>query len=115
MFGKEEKTVIWPAVKKAKKIGIDAEGPLAPDTIFFRAVKKGEFDCVLCMYHDQGLIPLKLLHFEDAVNVTLGLKIIRTSVDHGTAYDIAWKGIASPSSLIAATEVAVGMAGKKQR
>jgi 4-hydroxythreonine-4-phosphate dehydrogenase len=110
LFGREEKDIIAPAVKKARAAGIDAKGPYPPDTLFHRAVNKGEFDCVVCMYHDQGLIPLKLLHFEDGVNVTLGLPIIRTSVDHGTAYDIAWKGVASPLSLISAIETAVGMA-----
>jgi 4-hydroxythreonine-4-phosphate dehydrogenase len=109
LFGVEEKTVIMPAVKAALKAGISAQGPLAPDTAFFRSVR-GEFDCIISMYHDQGLIPLKLLHFEDAVNVTLGLPIIRTSVDHGTAYEIAWKGAANPCSIIAAIEMAVDMA-----
>ncbi|MBI5827886.1 MAG: 4-hydroxythreonine-4-phosphate dehydrogenase PdxA [Deltaproteobacteria bacterium] len=117
MFGDEEKKAIAPAIKRARALGIDAVGPLPPDTVFYRAVRKKEFDCVVCMYHDQGLGPLKLLHFEDGVNATLGLPIIRTSVDHGTAYDIAWKGVANPDSLIAAIEMAVEMAraGKKQR
>ncbi len=114
MFGDEEKKVIAPAVKRARALGIDAVGPLPPDTVFYRAVRKKEFDCVVCMYHDQGLGPLKLLHFEDGVNATLGLPIIRTSVDHGTAYDIAWKGVASPESLIAAIEMAVDMAKKRR-
>ena len=108
-FGDEEKRAIAPAVKKARKAGINAVGPIAPDTVFYRAVRKGEFDCVVCMYHDQGLGPLKLLHFEDGVNVTLGLPIIRTSPDHGTAYDIAWTGKASPESMIAAIETAAKM------
>ena len=89
--------------------------PPAPgrgDTVFWRAVK-GEFDLVLCMYHDQGLIPLKLLHFDDGVNVTLGLPVIRTSVDHGTAFDIAGKGIASEKSLKAAIMMAVDMARRQ--
>ncbi|MBI5903630.1 MAG: 4-hydroxythreonine-4-phosphate dehydrogenase PdxA [Deltaproteobacteria bacterium] len=117
MFGDEEKKAIAPAVKRARALGIDAVGPMPPDTVFYRAVRKKEFDCVVCMYHDQGLGPLKLLHFEDGVNATLGLPIIRTSVDHGTAYDIAWKGVANPDSLIAAIEMAVdmAMAGRKQR
>lgn len=114
MFGDEEKKVIAQAVKRAQRHGINAVGPLPPDTVFYRAVKKKEFDCVVCMYHDQGLGPLKLLHFEDGVNATLGLPIIRTSVDHGTAYDIAWKGLASPESLMAAIEMAVDMAKKKR-
>lgn len=114
LFGDEEKKVIAPAVKTARDAGIDAVGPLPADTVFYRAVRKKEFDCVVAMYHDQGLAPLKLLHFEDGVNATLGLPIIRTSVDHGTAYDIAWKGKASPESLIAAIEMAAGMAAKKK-
>lgn len=112
IFGDEESRSIVPAVKKASRLGINATGPLPPDTVFYRAVRKKEFDCVVCMYHDQGLGPLKLLHFDDGVNVTLGLPIIRTSVDHGTAYDIAWKGKARPESLIAAIETAVWMAKK---
>ncbi|MBI5237197.1 MAG: 4-hydroxythreonine-4-phosphate dehydrogenase PdxA [Deltaproteobacteria bacterium] len=115
IFGDEEAKVIGPAVRKARSLGIEAIGPLPPDTVFYRAVRKKEFDCVVCMYHDQGLGPLKLLHFDDGVNATLGLPIIRTSVDHGTAYDIAWKGKASPGSLIAAIEMAVGMAKKRKR
>ncbi|MBI5644105.1 MAG: 4-hydroxythreonine-4-phosphate dehydrogenase PdxA [Deltaproteobacteria bacterium] len=114
MFGDEEKKIIIPAIKRARALGINAIGPLPPDTVFYRAVKKKEFDCVVCMYHDQGLGPLKLLHFDDGINATLGLPIIRTSVDHGTAYDIAWKGEASPGSLISAIEVAVEMANKKK-
>lgn len=114
IFGNEEEKVIIPAIKKAQSMGINAVGPLPPDTVFYRAVRKKEFDCVVSMYHDQGLGPLKLLHFDNGVNATLGLPIIRTSVDHGTAYDIAWKGIASPDSLIAAIEMAVEMAKKKK-
>ncbi|MBI3755076.1 MAG: 4-hydroxythreonine-4-phosphate dehydrogenase PdxA [Deltaproteobacteria bacterium] len=113
LFGSEEKRIIMPAIKKARQMGINASDPLPPDTLFYRAVKNKEFDCVVCMYHDQGLIPLKLLHFEDGVNVTLGLPIIRTSVDHGTAYDIAWKGIANPASMKAAIKMAVEMAKKR--
>ncbi|MBI5559687.1 MAG: 4-hydroxythreonine-4-phosphate dehydrogenase PdxA [Deltaproteobacteria bacterium] len=113
LFGEEEDAIIAPAVKKARLSGMNAVGPLPPDTTFFRAVNRKEFDCVVCMYHDQGLIPLKLLHFEDGVNVTLGLPIIRTSVDHGTAYDIAWKGAASPKSMIAALKMAAEMAKRK--
>jgi len=113
-FGTEDIDSVGPAVKKARRAGIDAAGPLPSDTAFYRAVKKKDFDAVVCMYHDQGLIPLKLLHFEDGVNTTLGLPIIRTSVDHGTAYDIAWKGIASPKSMIAAIEAAAETANKKR-
>lgn len=116
MFGDEEESIIAPAVQKAKKLGINAVGPLAPDTVFYRAVRKKEFNCVVCMYHDQGLGPLKLLHFEDGINATLGLPIIRTSVDHGTAYDIAWKGIASHESLVSAILMAAQMVkGRKRR
>ncbi len=109
MFGSEEETIIVPAVNEAKKQGIDAIGPIAPDTLFYYAAQ-GLYDAVICMYHDQGLIPLKLLHFDDAVNITLGLPIIRTSVDHGTAYNIAGKGVANPSSMINAINTAALMA-----
>jgi 4-hydroxythreonine-4-phosphate dehydrogenase len=105
MFGHEEEDIIAPAVRLAKKEGINVTGPLPPDIVFYKAVSKG-YDAVVCMYHDQGLIPFKLVHFKDGVNTTLGLPIIRTSVDHGTAYDIAWKGIADPSSLIEAIKMA---------
>lgn len=115
IFGDEEAKVITPAIKRANRLGINAIGPLPPDTVFFRTVRKKEFDCVVAMYHDQGLGPLKLLHFEDGVNATFGLPIIRTSVDHGTAYDIAWKGIASPESLIAAIVMAADMANKRKK
>ena len=115
LMGDEDSQLIAPAIKKAKRAGIDAVGPLAPDTVFHRAVTLGDFDCVVAMYHDQGLIPLKLLHFECGVNTTLGLPIIRTSPDHGTAYDIAWKGRASAESMIAATVQAAEMAGASCR
>lgn len=111
MFGDEEKTVIAPAVEAARSEGIDAVGPLSADTLFHFAVG-GEYDAVVCMYHDQGLIPLKLLHFDDGVNVTLGLPIIRTSVDHGTAYSLAGTGTASESSMVAAVIMAARMAGR---
>lgn len=111
IFGDEEKKIIAPAVARAQRKKIHAAGPYPPDTVFHRAVK-GEFDAVVAMYHDQGLIPLKLLHFDEAVNITLGLPFIRTSVDHGTAFDIAGKGIANPASMIAAIETAVEMAQK---
>ncbi len=101
MFGNEETTIIGPAVELAKKRGLNIEGPLPPDTVFYHAMN-GKYDAVICMYHDQGLIPFKMIHFKDGVNTTLGLPIIRTSVDHGTAYDIAWKGIADPTSLMEA-------------
>jgi 4-hydroxythreonine-4-phosphate dehydrogenase len=105
LFGKEEQEIIAPAVTLARKEGIDAKGPFPADTIFYQA-STGRFDTVVSMYHDQGLIPFKLLHFSDGVNVTIGLPIVRTSVDHGTAYDIAGKGIADPRSLTAAIELA---------
>jgi 4-phospho-D-threonate 3-dehydrogenase / 4-phospho-D-erythronate 3-dehydrogenase len=109
LFGDEESRVILPAVHQARAQGFAATGPHPPDTVFYQAAR-GEHDAVVCMYHDQGLIPLKLLHFEDAVNVTLGLPIIRTSVDHGTAYDIAGRGVASPASLLSALQLASRMA-----
>ncbi len=104
-FGYEDSEEIAPAVKMAIEQGMKATGPLAADTVFYQA-KKGLFDAVVCMYHDQGHIPIKLLDFEAAVNVTLGLPVVRTSVDHGTAFDIAYKGIASTSSLCNAFELA---------
>jgi 4-hydroxythreonine-4-phosphate dehydrogenase len=110
MFGDHESRVIAPAIKAAQERGIDASGPHSADT-FFHFAAKGGYDAVVCMYHDQGLIPLKLLHFDDGVNITLGLPIIRTSVDHGTAYDLAGKGIASPASMKAAILTAAAMAG----
>ncbi len=109
LFGPEEDEIIRPAIESAKAAGYPAGGPFPADTLFFKAAE-GQFDAVVAMYHDQGLIPLKLLHFSDAVNVTLGLPIVRTSVDHGTAYDIAGKGMADPSSLKAAIRMAVQMA-----
>jgi len=109
LFGDEEARIIAPAVQAARQEGIDANGPISADTLFHFAAR-GEYDAVVCMYHDQGLIPLKLLHFDDGVNVTLGLPIIRTSVDHGTAYDLAGTGHASDASLVAAIKMAAAMA-----
>ncbi len=109
LFGTEEQEIITPAISQARQQGIDVEGPFPADTLFHQAAAGG-FEAVVAMYHDQGLIPLKLLHFSDAVNVTLGLPIIRTSVDHGTAYDIAGTGRADPSSLKAAILMATEMA-----
>jgi 4-hydroxythreonine-4-phosphate dehydrogenase len=107
LFGDEETRIITPAVEKARHTtGATFTGPLPPDTVFVAAAA-GRYDAVVCMYHDQGLIPLKLLHFEDGVNTTLGLPIIRTSVDHGTAYDIAGTGRAGCASLKAAVRMAV--------
>ncbi len=105
IFGNEEIKIIAPAVAEAKKLGINVKGPISPDAIFYLA-KSGVFDIVIAMYHDQGLIPLKLLSFNHSVNVTVGLPIIRTSVDHGTGFDIAGKGWANPTSLIEAIKVA---------
>lgn len=114
MFGPEETAVISPAVSLAKDKGINATGPLPPDTAFYQAANQ-RFDAVVCMYHDQGLIPFKLIHFKDGVNTTLGLPIIRTSVDHGTAYDIAWQGIADSLSLEQAIKMAAFQAVNTQR
>jgi len=109
LFGDEEATRIAPAVRRACQAGARASGPYAADSLFFRAVQ-GEFDAVVAMYHDQGLIPLKLLHFHDGVNVTMGLPILRTSPDHGTAYDIAGRSTADPGSMTAAILLAARMA-----
>ena len=100
-----------PAIEAARNKGIDVDGPLPPDTAFLPKYRKAT-DAYICMYHDQGLIPLKALAFEEAVNVTLGLPIVRTSVDHGTAFDIAWQGIADVSSLIHAVRLAAKLAKK---
>jgi 4-hydroxythreonine-4-phosphate dehydrogenase len=113
LMGDEEVRVLRPAVASARVRGIAIEGPLPADTVFVRA-SRGEFDAVIACYHDQGLIPVKLLAFGQAVNVTLGLPIIRTSVDHGTAFDIAGQGKADPSSMIAATLLAARLAAHAQ-
>lgn len=109
-FGDEERRIIRPAIEMAQHSGIDAHGPFSADTTFGRAVA-GQFDLVVAMYHDQGLIPVKLLAFDDAVNVTLGLPIIRTSVDHGSAFDIVGKNLARPASMKAAIRLAVRLSG----
>jgi 4-hydroxythreonine-4-phosphate dehydrogenase len=109
VIGSEEQQVLGPVVEAARARGVDIRGPFPGDTIFVRA-SRGEFDAVIACYHDQGLIPVKLLAFGTAVNVTLGLPIIRTSVDHGTAFDIAGKGVADPSSMIEATLLAARLA-----
>ncbi len=98
-FGREDIELIAPAIAEAVARGIDASGPHPADTVFFQAVHRKQYDGIVCMYHDQGHGPMKLLAFEDGVNVTLGLPIVRTSVDHGTAFDIAWKGTAFVESL----------------
>jgi 4-hydroxythreonine-4-phosphate dehydrogenase len=105
LFGDEERTLIRPAVDRVRSEGIDAQGPFPADTLLARACA-GEFDAVVAMYHDQGHIPLKLLGMHQAVNVTLGLPIVRTSVAHGTAFDLAWRGLAETSGLLQAARVA---------
>ena len=107
-FGTQETEIIEPAIRAARQEGIDAVGPLSADTLFHFA-RQGVYDGVVAMYHDQGLIPLKMLHFDDGVNITLGLPIIRTSVDHGTAYNLAGTGTASEQSLLAAIRMAARM------
>jgi 4-hydroxythreonine-4-phosphate dehydrogenase len=109
LMGDEELVAIGPAVEAARAEGIDASGPIPADSVFFRAIR-GEFDVVVAMYHDQGHIPIKTHGFERSVTVTLGLPIVRTSVDHGTAFDIAWKGIASPESMVEALKLAAQLA-----
>jgi 4-hydroxythreonine-4-phosphate dehydrogenase len=106
LFGLEDRESIAPAIAFAKQEGVDASGPHAPDTVFMRA-RQGSFDVVVAMYHDQGLIPVKLLGLEHGVNTTLGLPLVRTSPDHGTAFDIAGAGRASPDSLLAAIDAAL--------
>jgi 4-hydroxythreonine-4-phosphate dehydrogenase len=109
VIGGEDEAVLRPAVEAARARGIDITGPWPGDTVFVRA-SRGEFDAVIACYHDQGLIPVKLLAFGRAVNVTLGLPIIRTSVDHGTAFDIAGRGVADASSLVEAIKLAATLA-----
>lgn len=109
MFGNEEETMIIPAIHDARNQGFDVVGPFPPDTVYYQSAN-GRYDAVVSMYHDQGLIPFKLIHFKDGVNITLGLPIIRTSVDHGTAYDIAGTGTADPDSLMAAITMAAQQA-----
>jgi len=111
LFGDEELRIIGPAVQAARLEGIDASGPHAPDTVFMRArhappAHPGEFDVVVAMYHDQGLIPVKYMGLDQGVNVTLGLPFVRTSPDHGTAFDLAGTGCGDPSSLLEAWRMA---------
>lgn len=113
LFGDEERKVILPAVRAARRAGIDASDPLPADTLFGKAAR-GDYDGVVAMYHDQGLIPLKLVAFGRCVNVTVGLPIIRTSVDHGTAYDIVGKGVADPGSMIEAITLAAQLARQRR-
>jgi 4-hydroxythreonine-4-phosphate dehydrogenase len=112
-FGTEDSTIIAPAIAAARKAGIDAHGPEPADTVFYNTVHKKRFEAVVCMYHDQGHIPMKTLDFDGGVNVTLGLPIIRTSVDHGTAYDIAYQGIARLRSFRLAVEMAQTMGASR--
>ena len=105
IMGNEELRVIVPAINRARDKAINVSGPLPPDVVFHKAYN-GEFDLIVCMYHDQGLIPFKMLAFDTGVNVTVGLPIIRTSPDHGTAFDIAWKNRANPSSMLEAIKLA---------
>jgi len=109
LFGREEETVIVPAIEACRARGIEVSGPFPADTLFVRA-RRGEFDVVIACYHDQGLIPVKLVAFGEAVNVTIGLPIVRTSVDHGTAFDIAGLGVADESSMVAAVLLAARLA-----
>ena len=115
LFGREELEVIAPAVAAARAQGLDAHGPFAPDTVFMRArhtpARAGEFDVVVAMYHDQGLIPVKYLGVDKGVNVTLGLPLVRTSPDHGTAFDIAGQGMADAASLVEAVRMARALCG----
>jgi 4-hydroxythreonine-4-phosphate dehydrogenase len=115
LFGDEEIRVIAPAIRRARQADIDAFGPVAPDTAFIRPAGRFGFDAAVAMYHDQGLIALKTLEFERAVNVTLGLPFVRTSPDHGTAYDIAGSGTANAASMTAAIEYAWHAAGRDER
>lgn len=110
LLGREEIEVIAPAITEARRRGFDCEGPKVPDAVFHEAYE-GKWDALVCMYHDQGLIPFKMVHFADGVNVTLGLPLVRTSPDHGTAFDIAGQGKADPSSMIAALKLAEEMLG----
>ena len=112
VIGQEDEAVLRPAVERARERGVNVTGPWPGDTVFGRAAR-GEFDAVIACYHDQGLIPVKLLAFGRAVNVTLGLPIVRTSVDHGTAFDIAGRGVADPSSLVEAVRLAARLAGSR--
>jgi len=114
LLGTEDERVLRPAVERARRESLDVSGPFPADTLFLRAMK-GEFDVVVACYHDQGLIPVKMAAFGKAVNVTLGLPIVRTSVDHGTAFDIAGKGIADPGSMIEAVTLAAKLAQHRAR
>jgi 4-phospho-D-threonate 3-dehydrogenase / 4-phospho-D-erythronate 3-dehydrogenase len=109
LFGTEDADVIQPAIEESRARGIPCEGPIAPDTVFLKGAR-GAYDLIVAMYHDQGHIPMKLINFEETVNISLGIPIIRTSVDHGTAFDIAGKNIADARNMVAAMKAAVAMA-----
>ena len=106
LFGTEDADIIVPGIEAARQAGFDASGPYPADTVFHQAIRQDRFDAIVCMYHDQGHAPMKLMSFESAVNVTIGLPIVRTSVDHGTAFDIAWQSKAFTGSLKAALDYA---------
>lgn len=112
LFGNEDAEIIGPAIDEARRRGIQCEGPTAPDTVFLQA-SRGKYELVVAMYHDQGHIPMKLLDFDDTVNISIGIPIIRTSVDHGTAFDIAGKGHANPRNMMAAMRMAAAMARRR--
>jgi len=109
LFGRQDSEVIAPAVEEARHLGFDCTGPHPPDAIFIRGLRK-EFDLIVAMYHDQGHIPMKLIDFEETVNISLGIPIIRTSVDHGTAFDIAGQGRADCRNMQSAMRMALQMA-----
>jgi 4-hydroxythreonine-4-phosphate dehydrogenase len=111
-FGDEEQRIITPAITMAREAGVNVDGPFPADTVFLKVVR-GQYDGVVAMYHDQGLIPVKLLAFDESVNLTLGLPIVRTSVDHGTAFDIVGRNVASPGSMKAAIRMAVQIASNR--
>ena len=113
LFGREDIQEIAPAVEWAQAQGMPVAGPFPPDTLFYLAVRKKRFDAIVCMYHDQGHVPLKLLDFEGGVNIALGIPIVRTSVDHGTAFDIAGKGIAETGSFLRALDYAARLATQR--
>jgi len=113
-MGREEIDIIAPAVAELRAAGVDAFGPLPPDTMF-HAAARARYDAALCMYHDQALIPLKTLGFDEGVNVTLGLPVVRTSPDHGTAFEIAGTGAANENSLMEALRLAAEIAGNRRQ
>jgi 4-hydroxythreonine-4-phosphate dehydrogenase len=113
LLGEEEKREVLPAIAEARSLGMDVQGPFPADS-FFNLSSRSTFDVVVSMYHDQGLIPIKMLDFKEAVNFTLGLPFIRTSVDHGTAYDLAGKGLADPANLVKAIVTAANLSKLKR-